>query len=242
MNDTKDKVNNPLVQPVKLGSKMNKFHQQVAEGSKVAQATAPTSTGGFANMGVTVIFPDCSGSMGGLEEGNHDRIFFCKQAVNTFIDNCFIGATQVGIATFPELVVIEPTLNLAKVKSDCEALDSTGSTPMHEPLEFCLDEWSTMTHGIVVSDGCPDSVQAVQSVIKKYRDKGIKLDAVHIGSDRSGESVMKEIAETTGGIYIKFTNVAAFAQAFKFLTPQHRLTLTTSKNPMLLLGAAEVKI
>ena len=253
--EVKDKTKAPasLTQPVRLGSKLNAFHQQIAAGAKV-QVPSATSTGtpSFADMSSTVIFPDCSGSTSdmvtdgrygdrGSEKEPHNKSYFCRQAVNTFIDNCFIGATKVGLASFPELVVIEPTHDLNAVKIAAQAIEPTGSTPMHEPLDFVLDEWP-ITHGIVVSDGSPDSVQAVEDSARRYKAKGVKLDAVHIGSDHGGEATMKMIAETTGGIYIKFTDVKAFAESFKFLTPKHRLTLTTSKNPVALLGAAEVKL
>jgi hypothetical protein len=232
---------------------MNKFHQQVAAGAKVQLPSSTPNATSFADMSSTVIFPDCSGSMADMVCGgnygrgersnreDHDKSYFCRQAVNTFIDNCFLGATKVGIASFPELVVIEPTHDLNSVKIAAQAIEPTGSTPMHEPLDFVLDEWP-ITHGIVVSDGSPDDVHAVEEAAKRFKAKGVKLDAVHIGADHGGESVMKMIAETTGGIYIKFTDVKAFAESFKFLTPKHRLTLTTSKNPVALLGAAEVKI
>jgi hypothetical protein len=254
-NDLKDKkvTQNPLAQPVKLGSKLNSFHKQVIEGAKQAQAynaSNPTST--YADMSTTVIFPDCSGSMDevvggtyGRERGSetHNKVYYCRQAVNTFLDNCFAGATRVGIASFPELVVVEPTLDLLTVKQSAQAIDATGGTPMEEPLDFVIHEWTSVTHGIIISDGCPDSEKAALAAAQLYKEKGVKLDTVHIGDkDERGESLMKKIAELTGGVYIKFSNVKNFAENFKFLTPQHRLTLTTSKNPIALLGAADVKL
>jgi len=257
--DLKDKkvTQNPLAQPVKMGSKLNSFHKQVIEGAKTAQqyasAASPTST--YADMSTTVIFPDCSGSMDevvGLPYGGdynrgteerHNKVYYCRQAVNTFLDNCFAGATRVGIASFPELVVVEPTLDLLTVKQSAQAIDATGGTPMDEPLDFVIHEWTSVTHGIIISDGCPDSEQSALAAAQLYKDKGVKLDTVHIGDkDERGESLMKKIAELTGGVYIKFSNVKNFAENFKFLTPQHRLTLTTSKNPIALLGAADVKL
>ncbi len=259
-NDLKDKTKSlpaSLTQPVKLGSKLNAFHQQIANGAKVEEQiknAPPSPTASYADMSSTVIFPDCSGSMADIVDGSnygksghegsvesHDKSYFCREAVKTFIDNCFIGATKVGLASFPELVVVEPTHDLLTVRAAAGAIEPTGSTPMHEPLDFVLDEWP-LTHGIVISDGSPDDRNAVLEVAKRYRAKGVKVDAVHIGQDTGGEELMKSLAETTGGIYIKFTDVAAFATAFKFLTPKYRLTLTTSKNPVALLGAAEVKL
>src|SRR5580692_6859260 len=197
---------------------MNKFHQQIAEGSKVEQQlkNAPSGVSSFADMSSTVIFPDCSGSMsdhvgndyGSGNRESHDKAYFCREAVKTFIDNCFIGATKVGLASFPELVVVEPTHDLLVVKHAAEQIAPTGSTPMAEPLDFVLDEWP-ITHGIVISDGSPDSVAAVEDSARRYKAKSIKIDAVHIGADTGGESLMKMIAETTGGIYIKFTDVKA---------------------------------
>lgn len=253
--EVKDKTKAPasLTQPVRLGSKLNAFHQQVAAGAKVQiPSAASTGTPSFADMSSTVIFPDCSGSMSDIvgppgyhkeriEGESHDKSYFCRQAVNTFIDNCFVGATKVGIASFPELVVVEPTHDLNAVKLAAQAIEPTGSTPMHEPLDFVLDEWP-ITHGIVVSDGSPDDKGMVLEAAKRYKARGVKVDAVHIGADHDGEELMKALAETTGGIYIKFTDVKAFAESFKYLTPKHRLTLTTSKNPIALLGAAEVKL
>jgi hypothetical protein len=256
--DLKDKkvTQNSLAQLVKLGSKLNSFHKQVIEGAKTAQqyasAASPTST--YADMSTTVIFPDCSGSMSDIVGGDNryghergsehrDKVYYCREAVTTFIDNCFAGATRVGIASFPELVVVEPTLDLSVVKHEAQAIDATGGTPMDEPLDFVIHEWTSVTHGIIISDGCPDSEQAALAAAQLYKEKGVKLDTVHIGDkDERGESLMKKIAELTGGVYIKFSNVKNFAENFKFLTPQHRLTLTTSKNPIALLGAADVKL
>lgn len=254
--DLKDKKAPPtsIAQPVKLGSKLNKFHQQVVQGAKEAEkiSNAP-SVATFADMSSTVIFPDCSGSMSdmvdsrsGYGEGkaageSHDKSYYCRQAVETFLDNCFAGATKVGLASFPELVVLEPTHDLNAVRQAAQAIEPTGSTPMHEPLDFVITEWPC-THGIVISDGSPDSRDAVLAAAQAYKAKSVKIDAVHIGSDHGGEELMKQLAEITGGIYIKFTNVAAFATSFRYLTPRHRLTLTTSKNPVALLGAAEVKL
>jgi Mg-chelatase subunit ChlD len=187
---------------------------------------------------------DIVGNNYGQERGSpepHNKSYFCQQAVNTFLDNCFAGATKVGIASFPELVVVEPTHALDAVRVAAQGIEPTGSTPMHEPLNFVLDEWP-ITHGIVVSDGSPDSHDDVLDSAKRYKAKGIKVDAVHIGQDHGGEELMKSLAEITGGIYIKFTDVKAFAESFKYLTPKHRLTLTTSKNPIALLGAADVKL
>jgi uncharacterized protein with von Willebrand factor type A (vWA) domain len=114
---------------------------------------------------------------------------------------------------------------------------------MEEPLDYVLQEWTGVSHGIVISDGCPDVPEEVLRTAQAYKVKNIKLDAVHIGDkDEQGESLMKNIATITGGIYIKFTDVKAFADAFKFLTPKYRLQLTTSKDPIALLGAAEVKL
>lgn len=244
-----------ITQPVKLGSKLNSFHRQVIEGAKQAQSYAnasasPTST--YADMSTTVIFPDCSGSMSdvvggsayGSERGSElrNKVYYCREAVATFLDNCFAGATRVGIASFPELVVVEPTLDLTLVKQAARAIDATGGTPMDEPLDFVIHEWP-VTHGIVISDGCPDSEASALAAAQLYKEKNVKLDTVHIGDkDERGESLMKKIAELTGGVYIKFSNVKNFAENFKYLTPQHRLTLTTSKNPTALLGAADVKL
>jgi hypothetical protein len=205
-----------ITQPIKLGSKLNRFHQQVTQGAKEAEriASAP-SVASFADMSSTVIFPDCSGSMGeqvGNEYGSehHDKSFYCRQAVDTFLDNCFAGATKVGLASFPELVVLEPTHDLVAVRNAAKAIEPTGSTPMHEPLEYVIDNWPC-THGIIISDGSPDDKPAVIEAAKAYKERNIKLDAVHIGSDIGGEDLMKQVAGLTGGIYIKFTNVAAFA-------------------------------
>lgn len=234
--EVKNKQANSITQPVRLGSKLNSFHQQVAAGAKQASVLNNTpSVSSFADMSTVVIFPDCSGSMAG------DKIEMCREAVKTFLDNCFLGATKVGIATFPELVVIEPTHDLHTVRMRTLELQPIGSTPMHEPLDYAIDEWP-LSHGIVISDGSPDDVKSVIEITKRYKDKNIKIDAVHIGEDFGGEDLMKQLAQTTGGIYIKFKDINNFAQNFKFLTPKHRLTLTTSKNPVALLGAAEVKL
>lgn len=217
---------------VTLGAKMG-IHQRVAQ-AKAAPLQPTNSFAGFANMSKIMIFLDSSGSMEG------SSISLLKDAVSKYLEDCGL-ANQVGVASFPEGVYESPTSNLQLIHQRVHELVAGGGTPLEAALGYVIDN-EPLTHGVIISDGCANSPQECVEIAKEYKLKGIKLDTVHIGEDSHGEQLLKDIAEATGGIYVKFTDVTSFAKSFAYLAPKKR-SLLTQKGVSIagLLGAAEVK-
>jgi hypothetical protein len=126
----------------------------------------------------------------------------------------------------------------AFLQADIDALQACGGTPMAGAMQRSLTT-NSLTRGILVSDGEADSAQRAIDIAKQWKEAEIAIDCVHIGRSSSGEALLKEIAELTGGLYIKFDNVSNFSKHFKYLAPAFRAMLTSGSAGML--GAKEVK-
>lgn len=230
------------------------IHSRIANAQKVREAQAVAAQGipKFINFGRIFILPDCSGSMDSpadaamsrgrnFQENAPTRLDMMKQAVAAYLQNCVPLANLVGVASFPEGAFATPSGNYADVRMQVDNLNSSGGTPMSEAMGYVL-EAEKFTHAVLISDGCPDSTSEVEQLAREYKEKKITVDCVHIGGDTSGEALMKQVAEVTGGAYIKFTDTLSFAKTFQYLAPAKRGFLTAHKNPVALLGAAEVKL
>jgi Mg-chelatase subunit ChlD len=177
---------------------------------------------------------DASGSMNG------DKNKSLQDACQSFVSACNFADTALAIETFgaePEIRVAltcqQPLLMMTMM-----SIPAHGGTPMADALDYVLNSYS-ITRGVIVSDGQPDSESAAYSVADHYKAAEIPVDCVHIGHSSSGEACLKRIAEITGGHYIKFTDIASFAKNFKMLTPAFYAQLTSGGAAAL--GAAEVK-
>lgn len=203
-----------------------------------------------------VLVTDCSGSMSGDSNMN------LRIAAEEFVKNCNFSDTSVAVSTFglddsvgfnggevdTPLSRHAPSLT-ALVK----ALPAVGGTPMHHALTRVVENYP-VTRAVLVSDGDatdwnnrrslydPPQVTniATDETIKKYREGGTPIDCVHIGGSTAGESLLRKIAEATGGMFIKFKDTSDFAKAFKFLAPTYRAMLGNGIN-LLDYGANEVK-
>jgi hypothetical protein len=206
---------------------------------------------------------DKSSSMCALE-GNgktqpKSRIELLKDAVNNFVGRCDFRNTALAIETFPASLTVPLTSNGVMLASAMFAVDASGSTPMQECVQRVLTQ-VPLTRGVIVSDGeatdwhdftrddpfqddGPPKVVLPQgeALLKTYKEQGIPIDCVHIGDSTSGESLLRRIAATTGGLYLKFTDVSAFANSFGFLTPGYRAQLTDGSLSAGQLGAKELK-
>jgi Mg-chelatase subunit ChlD len=141
-----------------------------------------------------------------------------------------------------------------------------GGTPLKQAMEDVYKDQSLpLTRGIIISDGQPTDgsnnttkYNCIYGEIYEVADKyacgkldsegltssdSIPLDTIHIGDSKNGEEVLRKIAEITGGIYIKFTDSANFANALHYLTPANRsfLMLASAEDKKNILGCDEVK-
>jgi Mg-chelatase subunit ChlD len=181
---------------------------------------------------------DVSGSMAG------DKIASLRDACASFVNACNFGDTSLAVEPFGDtypsanrlgLTVFQP-LALTTVMS----LQSHGSTPMARALDFVLNSYS-ITRAVLVSDGQPDHEQSVYDSAEQYKQAELPIDTVHIGDEVSGEQVLQRVAEITGGQFIKFTDINAFARSFKYLTPAYYGQLTSGNVTAEQLGAKEIK-
>lgn len=183
---------------------------------------------------------DHSGSMDGQ---NMDLL---KQACEAFMNRCNARDTAIAIETFPspdELGYIRHgaarllTSVYHVLRTDITALDAEGGTPMDDAMRAAITK-NSLTRAVMVSDGQPDDPAKVYTQARDYKERNVPIDCIHIGSGY-GEEVMQKVAEITGGIYMKFSDVSKLVGAFKYLTPAMR-GLLVSGDIKALTGADEV--
>jgi hypothetical protein len=183
------------------------------------------------------------------------KIDLLKEAIDNFVNRCDFTNTSLAVETFPPQLELGLTSVGVMVTSSVAGMSASGNTPMRRCVELCLEK-IPMTRGIIVSDGeATDWYDAVydfddaetpakhpaDTILSKYKLADIPIDCVHIGDSSSGEERLGKIAKETEGIYLKFTDVSAFASSFGFLTPGYRAQLTNGSLSAEQLGASEVR-
>ena len=191
---------------------------------------------------------DASGSMSGRanydDNVNLNRKIDClRDAVMSFIVGCNLKDTALAIEEFGAadtagrrvaLTCFGPILTTTAM-----SIEAYGGTPMGDAMDYVLRNYS-ITRGVIVSDGQADTAYQCEEQAKKYAEASIPIDCVHIGTGH-GEDLLRHIAEVTGGKYIKFTDVNAFAKSFKYLTPAFYAQLTAGNIDAADMGAKEIK-
>lgn len=242
--ETKPDVLVDTSKAVRLGTKTGSLHARVAAAANNPQAAIAVggvvTSSRFVNFARVFILPDTSGSMT-TRYGTKTASDLSKDAIAAYLRDSNPILHAVGIASFPEAVYVVPTQDYNSITSACAELSPIGSTPLADAFGYILEE-EKFTHAVIISDGDADVPDDCIALAHNYKAKAITVDCVHIGSSKGGEVMLKQIAEITGGIYIKFTDVTSFAKNFSFLTPAKRTQLLTSANPIALLGASEVKL
>ena len=193
---------------------------------------------------------DKSGSMNDYEKDSKRRIALLKDDIENFVGRCNLNDTSVAIETFPPSIAVPLTSNRTILTSASYGLSASGNTPMRQCVVDCLGK-IPMTRGVIVSDGAAtdwnrgyyhaEEEDLSDEILLKYKEAGIPIDCVHISEGSSGEELLRHIAATTGGIFIKFTDVSAFAQAFGYLAPGFRAMLTDGRVSASDLGAREIR-
>lgn len=179
---------------------------------------------------------DASGSMEG------EKIQKLHDAMQSFITQCNMTDTALAIETFGDnhagrlaLTCFQPLLMTTAM-----SIQATGCTPLHEAMDFVLNTYS-ITRGVIVSDGQADSPALALDCAGHFAEAAIPVDCVHIGLSTHGEELLQQIAERTGGKYIKFTDVTSFSGSFRYLTPRYYAQLTTGNVTAAQLGAKKLK-
>jgi Mg-chelatase subunit ChlD len=237
----------------RLTSKSSSFKQRIneAKADVVDPNTMPNRI---------CLMLDCSGSMDS-REGDYDkgqrRIDLLKDAVQNFVTRCNFRDTSVAISTFPQRSdkAMPLTTQSSVIIGYSVGLEPDGGTPLRACVAASLEDVA-MTRGVIVSDGgatdwrhyeddgdhsTSENQPSSESLLQTYKAQGIPLDCVHISTGTDGEELLKRIAATTGGVFMKFTDVGAFAKAFSYLTPGFRAMLTSGSVTAKELGAKEIK-
>jgi hypothetical protein len=194
---------------------------------------------------------DVSGSMGQTDGSTHTKIELLRLAYNKFLESISYSDTSIAVETFPyyaggerhygsDGLRIHLTSSYPLLFTGAAKLEATGGTPMHSALDYVLQNYP-VTRCVLISDGEADSPSDAIDKVKLYASAETHIDCCHIGSSTGGESLLKEIAERTGGIYIKFRDVEAFVASLSYLTPRFRAMLTSGQVGTSELGANEVR-
>lgn len=144
-----------------------------------------------------------------------------------FMKNCEVNKAAVAIHPFC-VDSIPLDTNLPKLAALIPMIGATGGTPMFETLEQMQEASPKATRYILFTDGQPNNITSKESCIKRAIEEKTPIDTVLIGHKNSPEAtLMKEIADRTGGIFLVFERGKAnFKSAFKYLSPGLRLQLT----------------
>ncbi len=190
---------------------------------------------------------DCSGSMKG------SKIELLKNAVQNFASRCDFSDTAVALETFPKRDSLPLSTQQVLITSFAILLEAGGGTPMRACVSHVIEN-TPLTRGVIVSDGQATDwytndeslldeakSSSPDNVLTLYKEQKIPIDCVHIGDSSSGEELLRRIAAETGGIYIKFTDVSAFSNAFGYLAPAFRGMLTSGQIDAEKLGAKEIQ-
>lgn len=169
---------------------------------------------------------DFSGSMDGRSsDGNmKTKLQLLTDAVQDFSLRSNTQDTAIAVESFPSGFRIDLTNDSQQIYMRMIGVRTLGSTPMGEGIENSLKLHSP-TRCMLISDGEQTDGDAPFHAAREAKKKEIIIDTVHIGSSAGGEETLKTIAEITGGMYMKFTNVESFSQNFHFLLPEARAQL-----------------
>lgn len=238
MNDKLSKLtptSDPLAQtPSRKATQMPRLHANLHQAAQRQESLNPAT---LPNR--IALCLDISGSMYSEENGKQ-KLEHLKDACVSFVNSCNFADTSLGIETFPTEVSQQLTTIGGYLISRILTLTGGGGTPMGSAMECVLMNHS-VTRVVIVSDGDATDGDKSYEVASQFAEAQVPCDTVHIGHGASGEERLKKIAEMTGGLFIKFDNVANFAKNFKFLAPAFRGMLTAGGEAAARLGAKEVK-
>jgi Mg-chelatase subunit ChlD len=181
------------------------------------------------SMEQTTFLVDESGSMldrihGHESKNKMDLLKFCLERYirRRFQKN---PKSRVSLVAFESVAreLVPLTDNEKEIIAAVQKLRPKRSTRMDEGLELAIkglhaasEDW--IPRIVLISDGAPDSMEAVVDVMDQYRDTRIIIDAIYIGEVDNYNAMyvefMKEIAQRTGGVFETINNEATFEQKF----------------------------
>jgi hypothetical protein len=149
------------------------------------------------------------------------KLSLLAEGVQDFALKSDTSNTSIAVESFPSGFRIDLTSDNQEIYLRLMGVRSLGSTPMGEGLANTL-EYHKPTRAMLVSDGEQTDGDAAFEKAKTYREQNIIVDCFHIGDSKRGEETLQKIAEITGGMYFKFTDVQAFSKSLHYLLPGSR--------------------
>jgi Mg-chelatase subunit ChlD len=229
------KNNNALQKPHRVGGGLPALHQRV-----LAQVDKPIDLTAKPNR--VALICDNSGSMSAMDDYNVEksRIEYLREAVQSFLQSCNPDDTEIAIYNFGGKDEDDRRLgtDFGTLTVCALTMQAQGGTPMGWGMEKALRE--PLSRAVLISDGEATDGDASYKQAETFCAAQVPVDCIHIGPTESGEARLRRIAELTGGIYIKFKDVAQLATKLHYLTPAYRGLLCDKNEAKLLLGADEV--
>ncbi len=224
--------------------------EQISEGAISLEEMA-------SNIQMNVVTVDVSDSMNypiGYE-GKIRKIELIKRALERWVRKRFNSNenTRIGLVSFSRAaeVLIEVTGDMEEIVRCVGELRTQSNTAMDKGLQEALrmlkqhqSNTDSLQRILLVSDGEPDSQNAVNTIIEQNKDKLITVDTIFIGRERredcmrcdgTGKNLagiactycdgkghilspflqfMKKIAEATGGVFDMITDESKFDEDF----------------------------
>jgi hypothetical protein len=231
---------------LKIGAGTKTMAQRIAEQQaalRESKTDGPRKLLNISESDPVAILMDDSISMNGVAAatgGGNSKYSYLKEAVASFANDVDFRVTPIHTSRFNN-ESLKPAFDPTTLRNAAEAARPHGGTPMQKSLMAVSA--SNVKRSIMISDGEANSKDLAIEAARELAEKGKVVDCIHIGMDRGGEETLKEIAEITGGMFFKFTDVASFAKNFSQLSPKGRKKLekASAAELKMLMGATEVR-
>lgn len=169
----------------------------------------------------TLLTIDVSGSMTKpIGTTSTTRIAAAKQAALAYL-NGVPDDVKVGVVTFSTTaaVLVKPTTAHAAVKSAINNLQAnpTGSTALFAGTILANTELGKdgLRNQLILSDGANDQPPAQAQAVASIKAAGVKVDAVSIGADATGDAQLKALTSAGKGTVTTAANAPELVKYFQ---------------------------
>ncbi|WP_455717619.1 vWA domain-containing protein, partial [Anaerosporobacter sp.] len=174
------------------------------------------------NEGISLgLVADISGSMG-------DKLIQVQQGMTNFIETVqFSKGDEVELTEFSDSAYVckSFTNNSSDILSAINMMSTQGSTRLYDTLISEIERIHTRSNAkciIGFTDGLDNvSVYSAQDVIRYANTYQIPIFLIGIGSD-CDESTLKNIAESTGGIYHNINDIDSLEEIYSSIYKQEK--------------------
>jgi Mg-chelatase subunit ChlD len=131
-----------------------------------------------------------------------------------------LGRTRIGIIDYDARarVVAPLTDRREPLLAGLDSLDQHGKTNLAAGIELALDGFAkpradTTRAILLISDGHSDDEKARRAA-EEARERGVVIHGVLVGGDIEGEALLRELAATTRGTFVRLTDPARLTREF----------------------------